>query len=60
MMTRFQMHGSIVIQIKSRFKNEELNQLANDIGITFNKQCTKRSTCEQGADVGEMFKLMKM
>eukprot|EP00957_Ditylum_brightwellii_P014434 1086802-Ditylum_brightwellii.AAC.1 len=35
-------------------------QLASGIGIAFNKQCAKRSTCEQGADVGEMFKLIKV
>eukprot|EP00957_Ditylum_brightwellii_P113124 8627543-Ditylum_brightwellii.AAC.1 len=42
------------------YTNEELMQLASDIGIAFNKQCAKRSTCEQGADVREMFKLIKM
>eukprot|EP00957_Ditylum_brightwellii_P084733 6442826-Ditylum_brightwellii.AAC.1 len=35
-------------------------QLASDIGIAFDKQCGKRSTREQGADAGEMFKFIKM
>jgi hypothetical protein len=40
------------------FSSNEMIEKADELNINFNKQNAKRTPCEQGADTGEMFKLL--